>query len=195
MKKAVIASEIASEAGFDGVEIHAVYEGYLLDQFTISLFNRRNDKYGGVLEDRLNFPVEVVQEIKSNLGQDFPVTLRYSIKSYIKDWRRGGLPEEDFKEKGKDIDEGLKAATMLEKAGYDALSADAGKGVVIIDNSFNKDTILADTIIMASGLKANKDLYNSLKNEVCDLHLIGDARKARNILAAIWDAYEVARSI
>ena len=52
----------------DGVEIHAVHEGYLLDQFAISLFNHRTDQYGGSLENRLRFAREVVEEIKSRCG-------------------------------------------------------------------------------------------------------------------------------
>lgn len=71
----------AKRAGFDGVQIHAVHEGYLLDQFAISLFNHRTDEYGGSLENRLRFAKEVVEEIKSRCGKDFPVTLRWSADS------------------------------------------------------------------------------------------------------------------
>ena len=120
------AAVLAAEAGFDGVDIHAVHEGYLLDQFTIALFNRRTDKYGGDLKERLTFPVEVVREIKQKAGQRFPVMLRYSVKSYIKDWGQGGLPGESFKEMGRDVEEGLEAARILEEAGYDAFNADTG---------------------------------------------------------------------
>ncbi|MFH0809291.1 MAG: 2-enoate reductase, partial [Pseudomonadota bacterium] len=104
------AARIAVAAGFDGAEIHAVHEGYLMDQFTIAMFNRRTDKYGGDLRGRLTFPIEVVKRIKREAGADFPVILRYSVKSYIKDWRQGGLPGEEFKEMGRDIEEGLQAA-------------------------------------------------------------------------------------
>ena len=48
-------------AGVDGVEIHAVHEGYLLDQFTMANWNHRTDKYGGSFENRFRFPVEIVQ--------------------------------------------------------------------------------------------------------------------------------------
>ena len=120
------AAVIAEEAGFDGMEIHAVHEGYLLDQFTLSLFNRRTDKYGGDLKGRLTLPSEIVKEIKGAVGAKFPVILRYSIKSYIKDWRQGGLPGEKFRELGRDLEEGMEAAKILEQAGYDALDADCG---------------------------------------------------------------------
>mgnify|MGYP000334092186 CR=1 FL=1 len=124
--KFVEGAEIARQAGFDGVEIHAVHEGYLLDQFTLSIFNRRTDKYGGDLRGRLQLPVEIVQGIKAEVGDDFPVGLRYSVKSCIKDWRQGGLPEEDYIEKGRDLEEGIEAAKILETAGYDELNTDLG---------------------------------------------------------------------
>lgn len=116
----------AKRAGFDGVQIHAVHEGYLIDQFAISMFNQRTDEYGGSLENRLRFAKEIVEEIKKTCGDDFPVTLRFSIKSMIKDWRVGALPGEDFEEKGRDTEEGLKAAKLLESYGYDALDTDVG---------------------------------------------------------------------
>jgi 2-enoate reductase len=120
------AAEILAGAGVDGAEIHAVHEGYLIDQFTIALFNRRTDKYGGDLRGRLTFPIEIVQEIKRRAGKDFPVVLRFSVKSFIKDWCQGGVPGEKFEEKGRDLEEGLQAAKILEEAGYDAFNADCG---------------------------------------------------------------------
>ncbi len=121
-----MAAEIVARAGVDGVEIHAVHEGYLLDQFAIAMFNRRTDKYGGDLRGRLTFPIEIVQEIKIRVGKEFPVSLRFSIKSFIKGWSRGGLPDETFEEEGRDLEEGLQAARLLEEAGYDAFDADCG---------------------------------------------------------------------
>ena len=116
----------AKRAGFDGVEIHAVHEGYLIDQFAISFFNHRTDEYGGSLENRLRFAREIVEEIKKTCGADFPVALRFSPKSMIKDWREGALPGEEFAEKGRDMEEGLEAAKLLISYGYDALDVDVG---------------------------------------------------------------------
>ncbi|WP_418027982.1 FAD-dependent oxidoreductase [Paenibacillus sp. JJ1722] len=126
VRKFAESAAIAKKAGFDGIEIHAVHEGYLLDQFAISFFNHRKDQYGGNLRNRLRFAIEIVQAIKAECGQDFPVSLRYSIKSFIKDWRQGGLPGEEFQEQGRDIEEGIEAAKILEEAGYDAFNGDVG---------------------------------------------------------------------
>ena len=68
----------------------------------------------------------MVEEIKRRCGDDFPVALRFSVKSMIKDWRDGALPGEEFEEKGRDIEEGLEAARLLVEYGYDALDTDVG---------------------------------------------------------------------
>jgi len=116
----------AKRAGFDGVEIHAVHEGYLLDQFSISLFNRRTDEYGGDLRSRLKIATDIVKGIKAACGEDFPVSLRYSIKSFMKGLRQGILPGETATEVGKDYDEGIEGAKILVEAGYDSLNIDVG---------------------------------------------------------------------
>ena len=115
------------DAGVDGVEIHAVHEGYLLDQFTISNMNYRTDEYGGSFENRYRFPVEIVQAIKAACGKDFPVSLRYSVVSKTKDWGKGAMPyETDFKEFGRDMEESEKAIKYLADAGYDMFNCDNG---------------------------------------------------------------------
>ena len=116
----------AKRAGFDGVEIHAVHEGYLIDQFAIAFFNHRTDEYGGSLENRLRFAKEIREEIAKTCGWDFPVAVRFSPKSMLKDWRKGALPNEEFEEKGRDLEEGLQTAKLLEAYGYDALYVDVG---------------------------------------------------------------------
>jgi 2-enoate reductase len=126
IQKFVMSAAIAKKAGFDGVEVHAVHEGYLLDQFAISFFNKRTDEFGGSLENRLRISTEIVKGIKKVCGPDFPVSLRYSMKSCMKGLRQGGLPGEEYVEVGKDIEEGIEAAKILVNAGYDVLNVDAG---------------------------------------------------------------------
>jgi 2-enoate reductase len=69
------------------------------------------------------------------------------------------------------------------------------EGAVVIDRHFRRDTLPADTVIVAAGLEPEQNVYRLLKGHVANLYLIGDARKALNIMNAIWDAYEVARVI
>ena len=120
-------AKLLREAGVDGVEIHAVHEGYLLDQFTIANWNHRTDEYGGSFENRFRFPVEIVQEIKRQAGADFPVSLRYSVVSKTKAWGKGAMPyETDFEEFGRDMPESEKAIKYLGDAGYDMFNCDNG---------------------------------------------------------------------
>lgn len=114
------------EAGVDGVEIHAVHEGYLLDQFTLKYVNRRTDEYGGSMENRYRFAVQIVKAIKKVCGKDFPVSLRYSVISKTKGFRQGALPGEAYTEAGRDMAESEKAARYLQDAGYDMLNCDNG---------------------------------------------------------------------
>ena len=119
-------SKLLKDAGVDGVEVHAVHEGYLLDQFALKYTNHREDEYGGSLENRLRFATEIVKAIKAECGKDFPVSLRYSIVSKTKGYREGAVPEEDYEEVGRDREESAKAAKILEEAGYDMLNCDNG---------------------------------------------------------------------
>ena len=119
-------AKLLKDAGVDGVEIHAVHEGYLLDQFTLKYVNKRTDEYGGSFENRYRFAVEIVKEIKKVCGDDFPVSLRYSVESKTKGFRQGALPGEDYVEVGRDMEESEKAAKYLQDAGYDMLNCDNG---------------------------------------------------------------------
>ena len=119
-------AKLLQDAGVDGVEIHAVHEGYLLDQFTLPYVNKRTDAFGGSFENRYRFPVEIVKEIKERCGKDFPVSLRYSVLSKTKGFRSGALPGEEYNEVGRDMAESEKAAKYLQDAGYDCLNCDNG---------------------------------------------------------------------
>jgi len=119
-------AKLCMDAGVDGVEVHAVHEGYLLDQFAIEFFNKRTDNYGGSFENRYRFAVEVVDAIKKACGKDFPVSLRYSVESKMKGFCEGAMPGEDYVEVGRNMEESEKAAKYLQDAGYDMLNADNG---------------------------------------------------------------------
>lgn len=114
------------DAGVDGVEVHAVHEGYLIDQFTTKYTNKRTDEYGGSFENRYRFACDIVKAIKAECGEDFPVSVRYSAVSKTKDFCVGALPGEKYTEVGRDIKESEKAVKYLQDAGYDMLNTDNG---------------------------------------------------------------------
>lgn len=105
------AATIVKMAGFDAIELHG-HEGYLLDQFMTSKWNQRTDKYGGDLEGRLRFPLEVIESIRKAVGPDFPIIYRIAASHYL--------------EGGREIDESIVIAKRLQKAGIDCLHVDAG---------------------------------------------------------------------
>ena len=119
-------AKLCRDAGVDGVEVHAVHEGYLLDQFAIEFFNKRTDDYGGSFENRYRFAAEVVRAIKEACGEDFPVSLRYSVESKMKGFCEGAMPGEEYTEVGRSMEESERAARYLQDAGYDMLNADNG---------------------------------------------------------------------
>ena len=119
-------ARLIKEAGVDGVEVHAVHEGYLLDQFTLPYCNFRTDEYGGSFENRYRFAVKIVKEIKSKCGDDFPVSLRYSVVSKTKGYRSGAMPGEDYIEVGRTMEESERAIKYLSDAGYDMFNCDNG---------------------------------------------------------------------
>ncbi|MBW2058664.1 MAG: FAD-dependent oxidoreductase [Deltaproteobacteria bacterium] len=120
------AAEIVAHTGCDGVELHG-HEGYLLDQFATGIWNQREDRYGGpALENRLQFAIEIIREIKSRVGEDFPVCYRVGLRHMTKGLNRGALPGEEFEEAGRDLEEGLELLKILENAGVDLFHVDKG---------------------------------------------------------------------
>lgn len=86
------AARRAREAGFDAVEIHGAH-GYLLTQFLSALTNQRSDHYGGeTLKERSRFVLEVITEVRKQVGPDYPVSIRLSAQEFIK----GGYSADDM---------------------------------------------------------------------------------------------------
>lgn len=98
-------------AGFDGVEIHSAH-GFLLDQFYSPLTNQRRDEYGGALRNRIRIHLQVIEAVRSMVGQDFVISLRLGASDYMP----GGTT----------IDDSVEAARELEKAGVDLISVSGG---------------------------------------------------------------------
>ena len=94
------------QAGFDAVELHAAH-GYLISQFMSPYLNHRTDRFGGSFENRMRFPLAIVQSIKAKCGDNFPVIVRYSAD----EWVPGG----------RELLESVEVAKVFEKAGVDAL--------------------------------------------------------------------------
>jgi len=104
-------ARIIRDADIDAIEIHG-HQGYLLDEFTTAIWNKRTDKYGGDLNGRLRLGLELIGAIRKGAGPDFPIIYRYPLTHYL--------------EGGRDVEEGLEIARRLEAAGVNALNITAG---------------------------------------------------------------------
>lgn len=99
------------KAGYDCVEIHAGH-GYLLSQFLSPYSNKRTDRYGGSFENRMRFLVEILKAVRRTVGEEFPVSVRFSSEEYVE----GGLHAEDA----------VEIAKCLEANGADIINVSQG---------------------------------------------------------------------
>jgi len=101
----------SKEAGCDAVEIHGAH-GYIITQFLSPFLNKREDEYGGDLNRRLKFPIEIVREVRRRVGPNFPIIFRLSADEYVLG--------------GNTIQEAKIISKELEGAGIDAIHISAG---------------------------------------------------------------------
>ena len=100
------AARRAKAAGFDAVQIHSAH-GYLLNQFLSPAFNRRQDEYGGSIENRARIHLEIYRAIRKVVGNEFPILIKLNCQ--------------DFAENGLSLEDSLQVGRMLADAGLDAI--------------------------------------------------------------------------
>ena len=108
------AADRAERAGFDGIQLHSAH-GYLLSQFLSPFFNRRSDRYGGSVENRVRIHREILEAVRARVGKDLPVLAKMNTGDFIE----GGLELEDA----------VLAGQILEENGLDAIEASGGTGL------------------------------------------------------------------
>ncbi len=101
----------AKSAGFDGVQIHGAH-GFLLSQFLSPFYNRRQDAYGGSIENRARFILEVYKAMRDAVGLDYPILAKINCQ--------------DFIENGLTLADSIKATSLLADAGLDAVEVSGG---------------------------------------------------------------------
>lgn len=105
------AAQRARSAGFDGVQIHGAH-GFLLSEFLSPAYNRRTDAYGGSIDNRARFLLEVYRTIRDAVGKDYPILLKINCR--------------DFIENGLTLEDSIKATSLLSEAGLDAIEVSGG---------------------------------------------------------------------
>jgi 2,4-dienoyl-CoA reductase-like NADH-dependent reductase (Old Yellow Enzyme family)/thioredoxin reductase len=162
----------AQTAGFDGIEIHGAH-GYLIAEFMSPYANKRHDAYGGDLRGRMRFPLEIIQAVRTKVGEDFPISFRLSANEYVPD--------------GNGIEASKRMARLFEEAGVDCLHASAGvyeslwsifptsgtaEGVNASDAAAIKQ-VVGIPVITVGRIKSPEIAEEILKQEKADMVAIG----------------------
>jgi 2,4-dienoyl-CoA reductase-like NADH-dependent reductase (Old Yellow Enzyme family) len=148
----------AKKTGFDAVQIHAAH-GYLLSEFLSPFFNRRNDRYGGSIENRARIVLEVIKSVRDTVGDKYPVLIK--------------LNSQDFIDNGMSVDDMLAIATLLEQAGVDAVELSGGT----IHASGEFSTIRSGVMAKLEGEVYYRDAALRFKEKIAlPLMLVGGIR-------------------
>ncbi len=183
-KQFISASLKAVEIGFDLIEIHGTH-GYLLHQFLSPISNKRKDKYGGNLENRLRFPLEIFSSVKAVLPKEFPLGMR--------------ITGTEWENKGIDENEAIILAKELEKIGCHYVCVSSGGNTpnpkiplgphyqVHLANKIKKNTnmIVRTVGMITDPFEANNIIINQ------DADMIAMARAFLSNPRWVWDAAKV----
>jgi anthraniloyl-CoA monooxygenase len=172
----VRAAHHAERAGFDLLEIHMAH-GYLLASFISPLTNRRNDAFGGALENRMRFPLEVFDAVRATWPTEKPMTVRISAV----DWHPGGHEAEDA----------VEVARLLKAHGCDAVDVSAGQTVADQRPVYGRlfQTPFADRIRHDVGIATLAVANISSYADVNTILAAGRADLCLLARAHLWDPY------
>jgi len=172
-------AKVAKEAGFTGVQIHGAH-GYLVSQFLSPKHNQRSDQWGGSIENRMRFLVEIYYAMRRELGPEFPI----GVKLNSSDFQKGGFPEEDS----------MKVIQQMSEIGMDLIEISGGTyektvmmdGVEMRESTRNREAYFLDycekvktlniksPILLTGGFRSKEGMEKALSSGACDL--IGIAR-------------------
>lgn len=167
------AAEIAKKSGFTGVQIHGAH-GYLISQFLSSADNVRNDEYGGSIENRMRFLVDVYNEMRKKVGKEFPIGLKINSS----DFSNNGFTEEEsiivikkMSEIGVDLIEisggNYENSKMLSERGDN-------EKVFFIDYAKKVLSLIDTPIVVTGGFKKVETMQKAIEKE--KISMIGIAR-------------------
>lgn len=176
---------LARQVGFGGVQVHAAH-GFLLSQFLSPLFNRRNDRYGGDITNRMRVLLEVIEAVRSAVGPDFPV----AVKLNSSDQLEGGLGE----------DEALAVVEALERTSIDLIdisggtyfpgaksaSDSSGGGPYFLEFAARARTRTSKPLMLTGGIKTRAQACAVLASGAVDVVGLARAFCLEPSLPALW---------
>lgn len=183
-------ARLAREAGFGGVEIHAAH-GFLLSQFLSPLFNRRGDRYGGEIGNRMRLLLESIAAVRAAVGPDFPV----AVKLNSSDQLEGGLDEVDA----------LKVVAALDRTTVDLIdisggtyfpgaksaSDGAGKGPYFLGFAEHARAATGKPLMLTGGFKTRRQAEEAMAGGAIDVVGLARALVLEPSLPALWKAGRV----
>ena len=176
VRRFVTTARVAKKAGFTGVEIHAAH-GYLISQFLSPMDNHRTDEYGGSLEERMRFLIEIYQGMRETLGPGFPI----AVKLNSSDGDPGGMSQEDS----------LRVAVRLSELGVDVLEISGGtyrkpvfeetdssvedhrRGVYFADYARRLKELVSMPVALTGGFRSASDMEEAVAEGLTDFVGIG----------------------
>jgi 2,4-dienoyl-CoA reductase-like NADH-dependent reductase (Old Yellow Enzyme family) len=127
-------------SGFDAVQIHGAH-GFLINQFLCTHTNRRKDRWGGSIENRMRFVTEIYERTRKNVGDDYPILIK--INAY------------DHMRKGLKLEEGVEMAEKIAEMGFDGIEVSCG--IIEDGGSMSRGDIPFDVILDEWDMYKNKD--------------------------------------
>ena len=187
-------AKLAKEAGFGGVQIHAAH-GFLLSQFLSPLFNKREDKYGGPIENRMRLIIDSIAATRAAVGPDFPIALK--------------LNSSDQLEGGFDEAESLQVVAALDATSVDlidisggtyfpgakAASDGAGRGPYFLNFAARARNLTKKPLMLTGGFKTRAQVEQALAAKVVDFVGLARALVISPMLPNLWQAYETTEPV
>lgn len=169
IERFVTAAAVAKQAGFTGVQIHGAH-GYLVSQFLSSRDNRRFDEYGGTLEKRMQFLIDIYTGMSAALGEDFPISLK--------------INSTDFNDKGFSLDDSIAVIKKMAELGIDHIEISGGDyekpemmgdgEVYFLDYAKQISEIVDVPISVIGGFRKQESMIDAITNT--KVAMIGIAR-------------------
>lgn len=175
--KFATSARMAQNAGFDGVQIHGAH-GYLVSQFLSSRHNQRTDKWGGSLENRMRFVVEVYKAMREKTGDDFPIGIKLNSADYMKG---GFTPEESMQVIQKLGDIGIDLIEISggtyespSMVGHKVKASTQAREAYFLDYAEQTRNLVNTTLVVTGGFRSSAAMEKALQSRATDM--IGVAR-------------------